>query len=102
MSSRVLYRILATAELLLRWAGISALITTNGFVVEQGGRTWREIGRSEVWPHSGERTYWGFGLYAIAVNTKLSQRLLACPVRQAARSAKREADHASLMAEYAN
>lgn len=75
--SRILVRrILGTAELLLRLVGISALITTDGFVIEQGGRTWREIGRSEP-NNCGERAYWGFGLYMLAVGTKSSKSYFA-------------------------
>jgi hypothetical protein len=71
--ARSLSFVLATAEVLFRLAGISAYLTTDGAAIEQGGRTWREIGRSE--PNAcGERAFWAFGLYMLAVNTKASTR----------------------------
>jgi len=70
---RVLSASICAAEGLLRLVGITSFITTDGANVDQGGMKWHEIGRSER-HGDGSRTYWGFGLYAVAGRTKVGDR----------------------------
>jgi hypothetical protein len=100
ISHRVLSALIPVAEGMLRLVGITSFITTDGGDVDQGGRRWHEMGRTEL-NDGGERTYWGLGLYAIAGNTKVADRWRACPVRRAAYVAARDAEHRAIMAECA-